>query len=73
EFVFKFEGFTADIIAKNIMETLKDIASNSENSLKVKAAADAWRAQHDYQSIGLRLDNLCSGLVRNLTIKDECQ
>lgn len=71
--VFKFEGFTADIIAKNIMETLKDIASNSENSLKVKAAADAWRAQHDYQSIGLRLDNLCSGLVRNLTIKDECQ
>jgi len=71
--VFKFEGFSAEIIAKNILETLRDIANKGQNSKKIKAAADGWRVQHDYQSIGLRLDNLCSGLVRNLLIKDEYQ
>ena len=68
--VFKFGGFSAEQIAEDIIAKLAEIKNKSLNWEKVTTAADSWRNQHDYRAIGLRLDNICTGLIRNRAIND---
>ncbi|WP_345829045.1 glycosyltransferase [Pantoea sp. BRR-3P] len=68
--VFKFNGFTAAQIAKDITTQLNEIKSESPKWEAVTNSAESWRSQHDYRVVGMRLDNICNGLIRNRVIKD---
>ncbi|WGK55939.1 glycosyltransferase [Pantoea sp. SS70] len=68
--VFKFNGFSPEIIAEDIVATLSEISNKSSVSQAVSSAANAWCNQHDYSLVGQRLENMCTALVRNKKIKD---
>ena len=63
--VFKAKGFDAPAIAESIALALQDIKEDSPRSKAIRATADAWRLQHDYEKIGKRISGMFRSLLRN--------
>jgi len=60
---FKGSADSADALADGILNALKEIQSNSDETTAIASKADDWRQQHDYSILGARLDNICNALV----------
>ncbi len=60
---FKLSGQSAEDIAKGIEEYLQHISTQSPLAIATAALAKNWCLQHNYSTIGLRLEGLCMALL----------
>jgi glycosyltransferase involved in cell wall biosynthesis len=61
--VFRFQGKSPEDIAGDIPVFLRAIKEQSENATRVAEAAEVWRQQHDFKTIGKRLYNMCQAIT----------
>ena len=62
--VFKLQGQSIAELASDIRSALNHIQQNQDSAVTIQQRADAWREQHNYRGVAMRLKNLCLGLLR---------
>jgi O-antigen biosynthesis alpha-1,2-mannosyltransferase len=62
--VFMLPGKTPELIAKGIEKILFEISTHSDIAREKSLALERWRQEHDYEKLGLRLNNIAEALYR---------